>query len=336
MTVFTVSLICAFGVGFSAQRGSLCVVSGIADVVDRRSPRVFMSFFRIGVWVTLLSSPICWLFVAAHPLMTYSLSLLTVVGGLLFGIGAALNGGCSFGTLIRFAAGDLTFIGSFAGMAAGIWSRGRMSMLTAPMPNGPSVLAHPSRLGVLVVCLAALFSIHELALLPQRKRPGSWSPEQAAAVIGLCSGLIYTLNGTWFYTIAFDHLIYVEGARELHGLQLTAVTIATLAGGAISATSNQTFHLRFRWQALPLHIIGGAAMGFGTTLIPGGNAVLVLNAFPALSSHAVPAYFSLIVGAAIALFVSRSLRRAAHFQYHFPAQVSSDADYSRTLSPAID
>jgi uncharacterized protein len=251
--------------------------------------------------------------------MTYSPSLLTIVGGLLFGIGAALNGGCSFGTLIRFAEGDLTFIGSFAGMAAGKWSRGRMSTLIAPMPNGPSLLAHPSRLAVLVLSLAALVSIRELALLPQRKRVGSWSPEPATAAIGLCSGLIYIMNGTWLYTIAFDHLIQVPGAGQLHGLQLAAITIATLVGGAISATSNQMFHFRFRWQRLPLHIIAGAATGFGTTLIPGGNAVLVLNAFPALSPHAIPAYCSLIVGAAMALAVSRSLRRAAHLQYQFPA-----------------
>ena len=91
------------------------------------------------------------------------------------------------------------------------------------------------------------------------------------------------------------------------------------------------FHLRFQWRRLPLHIIGGAAMGFGAALIPGGNAVLVLNAFPALSPHAAPAYFSIILGAAMALFTSQFLRRAAHFST--PARIMSGATPNRHLSP---
>ena len=104
--------------------------------------------------------------------MIYSPSPLTIVGGLLFGLGAAVNGGCSFGTLIRFAAGDLSFIASFVGMAAGVWSQRRMSMLAAPMPNGPSVLAYPSPFGILVLSLVTFFSIRELVLLHQWKRAG--------------------------------------------------------------------------------------------------------------------------------------------------------------------
>lgn len=321
MTIFTVSLMCGFCFGFAAQRGSLCVVSGLADVLDRRSLRVFISFFRISLWVALLTLPICWLYGSAHRMMIYSPSLSTIVGGFLFGIGAAVNGGCSFGTLIRFAAGDLSFIASFGGMATGIWSQRRMSTLAAPMPNGPSVLVYPSTFGILVLSLLALFAIRELVLLLQRKGAGSCSPEQAAVVVGLCGGLIYVLNGPWFYTTAFDHLVHVSGADQLHGFEITAITFAILAGAAISARSNQMFRLRFQWKLLPLHIFGGVAMGFGAALIPGGNAVLVLNAFPALSPHAAPAYFSIILGAGMALFTSQFLRRAAHFQNPFPAQV---------------
>lgn len=278
-----------------------------------------MSFFRISLWVALLTLALCWLYTAAHRMMIYSPSLSTIVGGFLFGIDAAVNGGCSFGTLIRFAAGALSFIASFAGMAAGIWSQRPMSMLAAPMPNGLSVLAHPSGFSILVLSLVALFSIREVVLLPQWERAGLWSPEQAAVAIGLCGGVIYVLNGLWFYTIAFDHLIDVTGADQLHGFELAAIIFAILAGAVISATSNQMFHLRFQWRRLPLHIIGGAAMGFGAALIPDGNAVLVLNAFPALSPHAAPACFSLILGAGIALFASRFLRRTAQFQTAFPS-----------------
>jgi uncharacterized membrane protein YedE/YeeE len=39
--------------------------------------------------------------------MFYAPDLAVIAGGFMFGIGAAVNGGRSFGTLIRFAAGDL-------------------------------------------------------------------------------------------------------------------------------------------------------------------------------------------------------------------------------------
>src|SRR5215472_1109662 len=321
---------CGFCFGFAAQRGTLCVVSGITEVIEHRSPRLFVSFFRISLWVLLPTLPVCWLNTAAHRLMIYSPSPLTIVGGLLFGLGAAVNGGCSFGTLIRFAAGDLSFIASFVGMAAGVWSQRRMSMLAAPMPNGPSVLAYPSPFGILVLSLVTFFSIRELVLLHHWKRAGSWSPEKAAVAVGLCGGLLYVLNGPWFYTIAFDHLVHVSGAGQLHGFELTVITFAILAGAAISARRNQMFHLRFQWKPLPLHIMGGAAMGFGAALIPGGNAVVVLNAFPALSPHAAPAYFSIILGAGMALFTSRFLRRATHFST--PARIMSEATPNQHLS----
>lgn len=63
-------------------------------------------------------------------------------------------------------------------------------------------------------------------------------------------------------------------------------------------------------------------MGFGAALIPGGNGVLVLHAFPALSPHAVPAYIALILGVGASLLVSRFLRRSAHLSTPFPTETS--------------
>ncbi len=55
-------------------------------------------------------------------------------------------------------------------------------------------------------------------------------------------------------------------------------------------------------------------MGLGTSLVPGGNDVLLLNAIPGLSPHALPAYLAILVGIPINLgFCSHAVRR---YDYH--------------------
>ncbi len=44
-------------------------------------------------------------------------------------------------------------------------------------------------------------------------------------------------------------------------------------------------------------------MGLGAALVPGGNDVLLLNAIPGLSPHAVPAYLAMLAGIWFALVV---------------------------------
>jgi hypothetical protein len=46
-------------------------------------------------------------------------------------------------------------------------------------------------------------------------------------------------------------------------------------------------------------------MGLGAALVPGGNDVLLLNAIPGLSPHALPAYLTILAGIAIALMVMK-------------------------------
>jgi uncharacterized protein len=323
IVLFMVSIVCAVCFGFATQHGGLCVVSGIADVLDHRSTRVFLSFFRISVWVALVTIPICWLYSASHLPMVYAPDLAVIAGGFMFGIGAAVNGGCSFGTLIRFGAGELSFIASFIGMAIGVWLQRHLLMSADPFPKGLSVLAHPSWPGLVLLGIIALFCLRELVLLPGWKGAGSRSPEQAAMAIGLAGGALYIFNGPWPYMVAFDQLVNRSRPNQLHGLVLAGITFATLAGATLGAMRNNMFRIHCQWRLLPLRILGGVMMGFGAALIPGGNGVLVLHAFPALSPHAVPAYIALILGVGASLLVSRFLRRSAHLPTPFPARFTA-------------
>ena len=60
-------------------------------------------------------------------------------------------------------------------------------------------------------------------------------------------------------------------------------------------------------------------MDAGAGMIPGGNDVLLLNAIPLLSPHAIPAYLGVVVGIAATLALMHASGRA-------PAAVDCQGD----------
>ena len=50
-------------------------------------------------------------------------------------------------------------------------------------------------------------------------------------------------------------------------------------------------------------------MGFGASMIPGGNDVLIMHGMPSLSAHAVPAFLAMLFGITVSLLSMRVLRR---------------------------
>lgn len=67
----------------------------------------------------------------------------------------------------------------------------------------------------------------------------------------------------------------------------------------MSALSNCEFSYSFAGSQWMRNLAGGFLMGFGTMLVPGGNA--------ALSLHAVTAYVSMIIGIALVMLILKKL-----------------------------
>jgi hypothetical protein len=67
------------------------------------------------------------------------------------------------------------------------------------------------------------------------------------------------------------------------------------------------------------NVIGGALMGLGAALTPGGNDVLVLYSLPSLSPHALPSYAALALGVVVAILLMRAV-----FGIEMRAEVKND------------
>lgn len=288
------------------QRGSICAVRGVAELIEARRPRLLLSFLRCALWVTLISLPLIWLAPArAHLGQAYWPSLAVAGGAFLFGIGAALNGGCSFSTIIHLGAGDASYAATLAGLLAGFALEGVL-LGRAAAAGWASPLATPSSAGVALFAALLAWGAWELWRQRGRDTPEGWAPEKAAVVMGLCGGVLYALHGSWMYTALLDRRGVGAPAAETMILLLLGFI---LAGAALAARRADRWRATLVWRDAASRLLAGTLMGFGAALVPGGNDVLVMHAFPAASPHAPPAYAALLVGAAAALIARRSLRR---------------------------
>jgi hypothetical protein len=131
----------------------------------------------------------------------------------------------------------------------------------------------------------------------------------AALLIGLPGALLFLLYGAFGYTATFE--LVIEGSLGTRPWPSTArwvLLVAVLAGMLASTVQRGSFRIDWRPRtAWLLNAAGGALMGFGTALAPGGNDALVLYGIPILSPYALPTYAALAVGVAVGLLLMRVL-----------------------------
>ncbi len=300
-----ISALCGIGFGYAAQRGSICVISGIESLLSGRSPRVFLSFVRCSIWVIAISLPLAWLMPGEQLDMVTWPNWQILLGGALFGAGAAINGGCSFGTMIRLGSGDASFMATLVGIGLGVVAYGWLFIAVIPERN-PSPLEVPSAFALTVLGLSLLFCLREIALLFRRKsKTDVWPPERAAMLMGISAGILYAIHGSWAYTVAIERGLATMMRGGIANVDLALIFLACLVGAAFAAEHANRFHLRLNIRDLPKHLLGGTIMGIGAAAIPGGNDALILHGVPAFSPHAALAYLALIAGASAAIAVAR-------------------------------
>ena len=113
-----ISFLVAAVLGFASHRAGLCTVRAVGEVLHSRRAHILASFAKASLWAVAVSVPLRWL-ADDNMLPAYSLQAGTLLGGLVFGVGAAVNGGCTFSTLAHLAEGDFSYAGTIAGFFGG-------------------------------------------------------------------------------------------------------------------------------------------------------------------------------------------------------------------------
>ncbi|QDL36426.1 YeeE/YedE thiosulfate transporter family protein [Rhodoferax sediminis] len=213
MSLEIVTLACALLIGFAAHRASLRNVRAISEVITAGSMHLLWSPLQAMLWTATLTGVLVLGFgMTPQPAWARTPLALAWAGGLLFGVGAALNGGCSLSTLTRLADGDLGILATLGGFLVGV--RTWIGLQATGLPAGLAAVVSPwSRWPQLAPWLLALFlawAFHRLKVLWQLSR-GRHQLKAAllaptfhlsipAALLGLAAGLLYARQGAWSYT----------------------------------------------------------------------------------------------------------------------------------------
>lgn len=326
MLLSALSLLCVALIGFATHRASLCNVRAVAEIMRCRSAFLLWSMVRAMLWMATLTGALVWLFDAPTATVLTQKSLpWAVVGGLLFGVGAAVNGGCSLSTLHRLVEGELGMLLTLGGFAAGVglWivfagaGASSAALIAAPSPWRQGSLLAPWALVALAVW--ALFEARRLWRLGRSGAATSWgdrilSPSYhlsvVAVLLGLGGGFLYAVEGAWSYTnylrAEVSHLLgHLAAPTRWHGLLVAGL----LLGMWLSALQRRAVALRIPTRAgrALRHAVAGLLMGAGAALIPGGNDTLLLSSLPALSPTAGAAYAAMLLAIAAVLRIQEAL-----------------------------
>lgn len=314
VVVLLVSLPLAFLMGMAAQKGSICAVAAAAEMLDGKPPRQLAAILACSLWVLVVTVPLAWLIPRQTLAVSQPVTAEMLLGAALFGLGAAVNGGCAFSTLTRCSAGDIARAVTVAGMAAGLVAVGLVPGAGHDAEaNGPSPLSTPTPAAFVLVGGVALAGLALLGRALRRQawrgawRRPRWNPFAATAVIGLAGGTLYAVHGPWMYTTLLPRaLAQPVAADRVPVWEVMVLLLAVLAGGAVGAGIAGQRRLRFDARQAVRSMAGGILMGAGGALASGGNDVLVLHTMPALALHGAAAYAAMTLAMVLALALRRT------------------------------
>lgn len=308
--------------GIVAQRSRLCLVAAVSGgllVRDYRHIQAFLAAWLIAIAGTATLETLGLVAVAesAYRATAWNWSG-ALAGGLLFGFGAALAGGCAARTLVRTAEGHLGGLLALLAMALfatltqygllaplRVWLLQHTAIELALHGTGhdtglAAVLGIPGWLGAGAVSALTLLALYRLG--PLRANLGLLA---AGAGIGLLAVAGWLLTG-WLSQDEFaptrPRSLTITGPLARLSLSVgsgqhvvwqfgTTFISGVFVGALLSALYNSWFKAGsggFRWQQpesgrLPHYLLGGAMMGIGAIVAGGCNIGQGLSGVSTLS-----------------------------------------------------
>ncbi|MDT0618616.1 YeeE/YedE thiosulfate transporter family protein [Salinisphaera sp. P385] len=297
MAILVAVALLAFVMGVAIQRGTTCAVLAVEELLRHRRADRFLGFFECGLWAALSLSVL-----GAQPASAlFESPLLSLLGGAcLFGLGATLNGACAFGTIARLGNGRLEYLLTAATAWMVIAAISSLGWSRVPDPNALSngVMAAALAVGLLVSVMLVRWRV-------RRRRLRSFVTLGALmAIIGVAGAMLAVIHQPWPW---MNTLAALPDVGMASAVGLLALIFGAMASGVVGG--------QFRVSApsataIVRRIGGGALMGAGTALVPGGNDALILYGIPQGDARALGAYLVMLSTIAAALIITGGLPSA--------------------------
>ena len=322
MEGLAISLVLAMILGFAAHRASICTVRAVAETMHSGTAFMFASIGKSILWILAVTLPVYWLFPnLIEGLVGWQLSATALAGGFLFGLGAGVNGACAYSTMARLVDGEAAMLIAIAGFALGVGlfvGCVDAGLLQRPEKSLP-VIGAMAEWGGAIAILLLVWAAYELVRLWRTRQADksflqmctapAYRLSSAAFLIGVTGSAIFILFGSAGYSTTFG--LVVEGGfgtRPWPTPGRWLLLVAVLFGMLLSTLQRSAFQPALRPRiAWYRNFVGGALMGFGVVMAPGGNDAFVLYGVPNLSPNAMPAYAAMTIGIVVALVTIRIL-----------------------------
>jgi uncharacterized membrane protein YedE/YeeE len=311
MTALVVlAALCVAAMGFAIQRGGTCTVAAVDELVSNRRMYRLTAMLEASLWVAGGLAIAQLLNVAGSMPGGYAIDRWTVVGGVLLGLGAWVNGACVFGAIARLGSGEWAYVLTPVGFYVGclslmpLFARSAEATQTAssPLLMAAAILAP---MFILYALWRILPAVLQLRSAERRRllRSKVWTPHAATIVIGVTFVITLLVAGPWAYTDVLADLARDMADRlGVGALLLVALYSGALLGGWIAG----------RWRGAPVSpaqfarcFAGGLLMAWGSLLIPGSNDGLILIGIPLLYPYAWLAFATMCLTIAAAIMAQR-------------------------------
>ncbi len=312
---FGIAVLCAGLMGYAIQSGATCTVYAVSELIEKRRASRLVALLEAGLWVAAT------LIIAALLQMTpvraaaFELGRLTILGGILLGLGAYVNGACVFGSVARVGSGEIGFLITPLGFFLGVEIFDKLvGIEPMRLPQAASSFAQlPLLLLATFMFLALARAARIIWRAFQRDRPAGanklWNPHVATLIIGITFAVMLLGVGPWTYTELLSDLAKGKSGDIIWRIALfTALLAGARLGGLRHGMTAWTMPNRLRIQTC---LVGGAMMGFGGAMIPGGNDGLVLVGLPFLLPYALASLATMVTVIALAIWARQRFGRPA-------------------------
>jgi uncharacterized protein len=323
--------------GFALQRGRFCMNSAIRDTILLNDTTLLKS-----VGVAVLVAMFGFAAMALAGLIKISPTPFfwgaNLVGGVIFGIGMVLAGGCASGVTYRVGEGMVAALSALIGLAtaATLTAMGFLQPIKDALQSSTKVMvgeANPTLANIfnlshyiVAFSIAVIVAIIWFVLARKNQEEGEaisndslgkrifkkgWGWLATGVVIGLINMLAFYMSTqagrSYPLAITSGWIGVVKVGFAVPDAKLgwdAYLVIGIIVGAFIAALIASEFKLRWPgWRMIGQTFVGGLLMGFGAVTAAGCNVTHILSGLPQLGIGSLVGTISIVLGAWLAAYL---------------------------------
>ena len=255
----------------------------------------------------LFSGTFAWLplfiadFSMAHSMpSSYQVTWFSAIGGLLFGVGAAVNHGCGVSTVSRLARGEMVMLATILG-----WLMGWILLASFIAKVESYVYVWPQHMYLIGAALLSILVVLALFRFNKENRK-LWL---SMLSIGMMASIVFLYERHWTPSGLLKDIslfIWYGDERQWPSRERFLLMLSLVLGMLIAAVYTRSFVVKWMTRRLVArHLFAGILMGMGAVLASGGNDTQLLLALPVFSPAGFVAVLFMLFGIYVGGVVSK-------------------------------